>query len=77
LPLRPPLSISGESVIVVDDRGATRTTMKVAVRALERWSPHEIIVAPPVAPPETVSELAQKADQVICLNQPAHFQEAK
>jgi putative phosphoribosyl transferase len=71
---RSPLSISGKSVVLVDDGAATGTTMKVAVRALKRRSPREIIVALPVAPPETVAELTQEADQVICLGQPTRFQ---
>jgi putative phosphoribosyl transferase len=47
--------------------------MKVAIRALKRRSPRKIIIALPVAPPETVDELAQEADLTICLNQPARF----
>ncbi|TJW00104.1 MAG: phosphoribosyltransferase, partial [Mesorhizobium sp.] len=67
------LSVAGKTVIVVDDGAATGTTMKVAIRALKRRSPRKIIVALPVAPPETVDELAQEADLTICLNQPARF----
>ncbi|OHV64520.1 phosphoribosyltransferase [Mesorhizobium sp. LCM 4577] len=69
----PPQSVAGKTVIVVDDGAATGTTMKVAIRALKRRSPRKIIVALPVAPPETVDELAQEADLTICLNQPARF----
>lgn len=68
-----PLSVAGKTVIVVDDGAATGTTMKVAIRALKRRSPRKIIVALPVAPPETVDELAQEADLTICLNQPTRF----
>ncbi|WP_206535287.1 hypothetical protein [Mesorhizobium sp. M7A.F.Ca.US.011.01.1.1] len=48
--------------------------MKVAIRALKRRSPREIVVAIPVAPPDISAELAQEADQVVCLSQPARFQ---
>jgi putative phosphoribosyl transferase len=65
--------VAGKTVIVVDDGAATGTTMKVAIRALKRRSPQKIIVALPVAPPETVDELAQEADLTICLNHPARF----
>lgn len=68
-----PLSVAGKTAIVVDDGAATGTTMKVAIRALKRRSPRKIVVALPVAPPETVEELAQEADLTICLNQPARF----
>ncbi|TJV69746.1 MAG: phosphoribosyltransferase [Mesorhizobium sp.] len=67
-----PLSVTGKTVILVDDGAATGTTMKVAVRALKRRSPRKIIVALPVAPVDTADELAQEAD-LICLNQPARF----
>jgi putative phosphoribosyl transferase len=70
---RPPLSITGKTAIIVDDGVATGTTMKVAIRALKRRSPREIVVAIPVAPPETLAELAQEADRVVCLSQPARF----
>ncbi|WP_308240373.1 hypothetical protein [Mesorhizobium sp. J428] len=48
-------------------------TMKVAVRALRRRSPAEIIVALPVASEEAVMELSHEADRVVCLAQPPHF----
>ncbi|AZO16691.1 phosphoribosyltransferase [Mesorhizobium sp. M2A.F.Ca.ET.043.05.1.1] len=67
-----PLSVTGKTVIIVDDGAATGTTMKVAIRALKRRSPRKIIVALPVAPVDTADELAQEAD-LICLNQPARF----
>lgn len=70
---RHPLSVDGKTAILVDDGAATGTTMKVAVRAMKRRAPREVVVALPVAPPETVAELSQEADRVICLSQPAHF----
>jgi putative phosphoribosyl transferase len=68
-----PLSIAGKTAIVVDDGVATGTTMKVAIRALKRRSPREIIVAVPVSPPDTMAELAREADHVVCLSQPGRF----
>ena len=70
---RPPLSVAGKTAIIVDDGAATGTTMKVAIRALRRRSPREIIVALPVSPPDTVAELSQEADRVVCLSQPGRF----
>jgi putative phosphoribosyl transferase len=72
--MRPPLSIAGKTAIIVDDGAATGTTMKVAIRALKRRSPREIIVAVPVSPKETVAELAGEAVRVVCLSQPGRFQ---
>jgi len=70
---RQPLSVTGKTAILVDDGAATGTTMKVAIRALQRRSPREIVVALPIAPPETVTELAQLADRIVCLSQPTPF----
>jgi putative phosphoribosyl transferase len=70
---RSPLSIAGKTAVLVDDGAATGTTMKVAIRALKRRSPTAIVVALPIAPPQTVAELSQEADRVVCLAQPQHF----
>ncbi|MCH4559165.1 phosphoribosyltransferase [Mesorhizobium jarvisii] len=70
---RPPIAIAGKTAIIVDDGVATGTTMKVAIRALKRRSPREIVVAIPVAPPDTLAELTQETDSIVCLSQPAHF----
>lgn len=48
--------------------------MKVAIRALKRRSPLKLVVAIPVAPPDTLADLANEADCIVCLSQPAHFQ---
>ena len=68
-----PVSIAGKTAILVDDGAATGTTMKVAIRALKHRSPREIVVVLPVAPPDTVAELAREADRIVCLSQPPHF----
>lgn len=70
---RKPISVNGKSVIVVDDGAATGTTMKVAIRSLKRRSPREIVVALPVAPPQTLTDLACEADWAVCLTEPSQF----
>ena len=67
------MSIRDRTAIVVDDGAATGTTMKVALRALKRRQPRSIVVALPVAPPETCIELEPEADAVVCLSQPPSF----
>lgn len=67
------LSVRGKTAIVVDDGAATGTTMKVALRAVRRRGPREIIVALPVAPPDTIDELRAGADHIVCLSQPPGF----
>ncbi|RUV86061.1 MAG: phosphoribosyltransferase [Mesorhizobium sp.] len=66
-------SVNGKTVIIVDDGAATGTTMKAAIRALKHRSPRKIIVALPVAPADTVTEIAEEADMIVCLSQPARF----
>ncbi len=70
---RKALSIRDKTAIVVDDGAATGTTMKVALRALRRRQPRRIVVAVPVAPPDTCIELEREADAVVCLCQPPGF----
>lgn len=70
---RPPLPIAGRTAILVDDGVATGTTMKVAIRALKRRSPREIVIALPVAPPQTVAELGRGVDRIVCLSEPSRF----
>ena len=57
--------VSGRSAIVVDDGVATGATMRAGLAVLRRAGPREIIVAVPVAPPETVRTLEGEADRVV------------
>ena len=70
---RKPDSLAGKTIILVDDGVATGTTMKVALRALKRRGPKEVILAIPVAPPDVIAELRQEADQLVCISQPMRF----
>ena len=53
---RPPLSVRGRTVILVDDGLATGSTMRAAVRALKQLDPAEVVVAAPVAARATCDE---------------------
>ena len=68
---RPPREIRGCTAIVVDDGIATGATMRVALRALRCCSPARVILAVPVAPPDTLGALCEEADEAICLETPA------
>jgi predicted phosphoribosyltransferase len=70
---RPPPDVSGRTVILVDDGLATGATMQAAVAALRSADPKEVVVAVPVAPPETCAELEAEADRVICALTPEPF----
>ncbi|WIG58458.1 MAG: hypothetical protein OJF49_001204 [Ktedonobacterales bacterium] len=59
--------------ILVDDGLATGSTMRAAVAALALEQPARIVVAAPVAPPETCALLRAEADEVVCLVTPQPF----
>ena len=69
----PAASLAGRTVILVDDGLATGATMRVAIQAARAATPARVIVAVPVAPPETMERLRTEADEVVCLQTPARF----
>ncbi len=71
--VRPRPAVEGRCVMLVDDGVATGATMRAAIAALRRQSPARIVVAVPVAPPDTVDRLRSEADEVICLASPEAF----
>lgn len=67
---RPAVAVRDRTVVLVDDGIATGTTVRAALRALARQGPHRRILAVPVAPPDTLAELAPEADECVALEQP-------
>ena len=47
-----------------------RSTMRVALRAMRSRGPSHLVVAVPVAPPDTLAELSKTADETVCLETP-------
>lgn len=70
---RAPPEVADRTVVVVDDGVATGSTAIAAVRLLRAQGAGHIVLALPVGPPETVRSLEAEADEVICLQTPAHF----
>jgi len=70
---RAPEPVAGRTAIVVDDGIATGTTMRAALRGLRQRKPARLVLAVPVAPPETIDALRAEVDDVVCLMQPGFF----
>ncbi|MFI5265173.1 MAG: phosphoribosyltransferase [Candidatus Levyibacteriota bacterium] len=65
------IAARGKIAILVDDGIATGLTIRVGAIELKRLKPQKIIIAVPVAPESSVSELLQVADEVIALDTPS------
>jgi len=68
------LEPTGHTAIIVDDGLATGATAKAALIAIKSQGAAKTILAIPVAPEETLAEMRQHADVVVCLNPARNFQ---
>ena len=68
-----PPAVAGRTVIVVDDGLATGGTAAAAVRALRDRGAARIVVAVPVAAPESAARLRGLADEVVCVQEPPNL----
>lgn len=67
---RPPLALTGQVVILVDDGLATGYTMLAAIHAVRRRGASRIVIAVPVAPQDTLDRLRYEADDMFCVYTP-------
>lgn len=67
------IPVTGRTAIVVDDGIATGATTRAALRAVKREKPRRLVLAVPVAPPETVESLRPECDELVCLATPDFF----
>lgn len=65
--------IAGQVVIVIDDGIATGATTRAALQAIRNRKPKELVLAVPVAPPDTITKLRGEVDALICLETPELF----
>lgn len=70
---RPPVDVTGKTVILVDDGLATGASMFAAVQALREAEPAHIVIAVPAAPESTCRELAGLVDDMVCASMPTPF----
>jgi erythromycin esterase-like protein/predicted phosphoribosyltransferase len=62
----PMQDVRGKIVLLIDDGLATGSTMQAAIKALRQMKPARIVMAVPIAPPESCAEMAKIADDVMC-----------
>lgn len=65
--------LKGKTIILVDDGVATGATMKAAISTLKKEEIKKLVVALPVAPPDTAAELRRLVDEMVCLETPEYF----
>jgi putative phosphoribosyl transferase len=70
---RPPLSLAGQTTIVVDDGLATGLTARAAVGYLKRQGAEKIVLAVPVAAASSAATLRDEADEFVAVDVPSAF----
>jgi len=70
---RPEPQLAQRPVIIVDDGIATGSTMEAAVQIARQRQAARVIVAVPVAPPDTLDRLEPDVDELVCLLSPLRF----
>ncbi len=70
---RPPPDLRGRVVILIDDGLATGSTMRAAAAAVRKQRPARIVVAVPVAAPETCENFRSEVDEIVCAVTPEPF----
>lgn len=68
-----PIGLKGKIAIIVDDGIATGTTMLATIELIRKSSPRSIVVAIPVAPPDSAKKIRDKVDMLVCLSTPDDF----
>jgi putative phosphoribosyl transferase len=66
----PPVDVEGRTVLVVDDGVATGATARAAAAVLRQRGADHVVLAVPVAAPETAERLGKDYDEVVCVDLP-------
>ena len=70
---RPLPVTNGRTVIITDDGVATGFTMRAALKDLREKEAGRLVLALPVAPPDTARQLQKEVDELVCLETPFIF----
>lgn len=68
------LPLAGKDVILIDDGIATGATVEAAIQTLRAQKVKTVILAIPVAAPDSLAALTEKVDRVVSLYTPSNFQ---
>lgn len=68
------LDVTGKRVVIVDDGIATGATARACIEQVRAQRVEQIVLAVPVGSPQTIAELEQTVDEVVCLETPDQFQ---
>lgn len=66
-------NFAGWTVLLIDDGIATGATMRASIAFLRKMNVKKIVMAVPVAPPDTIEALKNGVDEVVCLYAPSSF----
>ncbi|MFN8035472.1 MAG: phosphoribosyltransferase family protein [Acidimicrobiia bacterium] len=69
----PMIELRDRTVVIVDDGLATGGTARAAIAVARAHGAGRVVLAVPVAPPDTADALAKDADEVVALEMPGHF----
>lgn len=65
--------VNGRTVILTDDGIATGYTAQAGIQSVRHRGAGKVVLAAPVAPPDTAAWLASQADELVCLATPEPF----
>lgn len=65
--------LRGFTVILIDDGIATGGSIRAALRSVRRSGASKVILAVPVAPPDTIEALRTEADEIVCVATPDYL----
>ena len=70
----PRVDLSGRVAVIVDDGIATGSTARAACQVARAHGADRVVLAVPVAAPDSVQALSEDADEIVCVQQPAWLQ---